>query len=153
MTNNEWVKVVEDHEGAVRDGIEAVIRIASEDDNCTIAATMDSEGHVSEPFIDSGIDGDVYAGDAIYICRRQASTDFEYTFGDLLYDLTEKQLTAFLVWCQGNDEIPDIDTMSEWDHEIFDTAVASNIEDYVDATIDSEVEAEWVQLIEKEEEA
>jgi hypothetical protein len=153
MTNNEWVRLVKEHEDKVREGIEAVIRAASQEDNCTIAATMNADGYVSKPFIETGIDGDVFAGEAIYICGRQASTDFEYSMEDLLCELTENQMADFLVWCQGNSEVPTLDTMEEWDKEIFDAAVETNIEDYIDATIDGDIEAAWVQLIEENEES
>jgi len=152
MENAKWMEMIIEKEDEVR----AAIRKCHEDawkgwgfSGSTIAITMNANGEISDTFIEnSSMDGEVYAGTAIYLARVATVLDVEYEFDDILAELDETELRAYITWCHENEEIPSMETVSEWDDAIVETAVDAIREGYAEATIDIDTDSTWVQLLE-----
>ncbi len=153
MENAKWMEMIIEKEDEVR----AAIRKCHEDarkgwgfSGSTIAITMDTNGEISDTFIENSsmMDGEVYARTAIYLARVATVLDVEYDFDDILAELDEVQLRGFVAWCHENEEIPSMETVSEWDDAIVETAVDAIREGYAEANIDIDTDSTWIQLLE-----
>ena len=152
MKKVNWLEIITGNENRVREAI----RKCHEDawkgwgfSGSTISITMNADGEISDTFIENNsTDGEVYAGKAIYLARVPTVLDIEYGFDDILAELDETELRDFVMWCHENDEIPSMETVSEWDDAIVGTAVDAIREGCAEANIDSDTDMAWDGLIE-----
>jgi hypothetical protein len=152
MNKVNWLEIITGNENRVREAI----RKCHEDawkgwgfSGSTISITMNADGEISDTFIENNsTDGEVYAGKAIYLARVPTVLDIEYGFDDILAELDETELRDFLMWCHENDEMPSMETVSEWDDAIVGTAVDAIREGCAEANIDSDTDMAWDGLIE-----
>lgn len=152
MNKVNWLEIITGNENRVREAI----RKCHEDawkgwgfSGSTISITMNADGEISDTFIENNsMDGEVYAGKAIYLARAATVLDIEYDLDDILAELDETELRDFVAWCHENSEVPDMGTVREWDDDITESAIQAIREGYAEAAIDSDTDMAWDGLIE-----